>query len=305
MFNHTYQTTACSSYSMKDITIALQKAKVNGELETVTTSTGHRLKNVLYVTPYSRTIPPFHHPVEIETVSGDRLLVVDQRPNLSLQRDGSTRVMQPTHYDFLALRAALEQLWTTGYRTDLQLLGQIPFRTYARLVSENIVRRLGLPPDIQQQVAALTGYYYQCLFMEESNVDEDTKLKMAIRIRNYMAIPVEVTLPLIDDLPILGDLSDYCDAVKQTIANPRLLKLNQAFMIAICAGVWFGPAAKEVVAVALEYPPAFLALVFTSLNDRSMHGAQMTKLVDSVAKSNTATEFNTGMRAYLENTYDV
>ena len=305
MFNYTYQTTACSSYSLREITTALQKAKVNGELETVTTTKGNRLKNVFSVTPYSRTIPPFHHPVAIELTSGETVFVVDQRPNLSLSRDGETKITQPSNYDFLALRAALEWLWNNDYREELQLLGQIPFRAYARLVSENIVRRLGLPPDAQQQIAALTGYYYQCLFLDTDTLSEDDRMKMAVRIRNYMAIPVEVSLPLIEDLPVLGTMQEYCDAVRSKIPNPRLLKLNPAFMISISSGVWFGPAAREVVAVAMEYPPAFLALVFTALNDRSMHGSQMTKLVDSVAKSNTSTEFNSAMRAYLENTYNV
>lgn len=305
MFNHTYETTACSAYSLRDIVTSLQKAKINGELEKATTSKGHPLKDVLYVTPYSRAIPPFHHPVEIEDNRGNKFLVVDQRPNMSQARDGTVRVSQSSNFEFMNLRAAIEWLWVNGFSNDLQLLGQIPFRSFSRLVSENIVRRLGLPADAQQKIAALTGYYYQCLFLEQETLSEDDKLKMALRVRNYLGIPVEITLPLIESLGVLKDLQSYCDAVISTIENPRLNSLNPAFMISISAGVWFGPAAKEIVAAALEYPPAFLALIFTALNDRTMHGAQLTKLVDSIAKPNTAQEFNNGMKAYLENSYDV
>lgn len=305
MFNHTYETTACSAYPLREIITALQKAKINGELKPVMTSKGLRLRDILYVSPYSRSIPPFHHPIEVEDARGKKFYAIDQRPNCSLTRDGDIKISQSSNFEFLNLRAALEWLWNNDYREDLQFLGQVPFRSYSRLVSENIVRRLGLPADAQQSIAALTGYYYQCLFMDQTTADEDVKLKMAVRTRNYLSIPVEVTLPLIETLPILGDLESYCEAVKSVIPNPRLNNLNPAFMISISSGVWFGPAAKEVVAVGLEYPPAFLAMVFTALNDRTMHGAQMTKLVDSIAKNNTATEFNTGMRSYLENTHDV
>ncbi len=305
MFNHTYETTACSSYVLRDIRTSPIRAKINGEMKKVTTSKGLPLKDVFLVSPYSKAIPPFHHPVLVEPESGKPFIVVDQRPNAVVSRDGTTKVSQTSGYDFLNLRAALEWLWMNGYYDDLSLLGAIPHRAYARLVSENLTRRLGLTADVQQKLAALSGYYYQCLFKPSAVVNEDTQLSMAVRNRNYQAIPVEVTLPLIQQLPILTDLDSFCEAVIQTIPNPRLTKLNPAFMISISAGVWFGNAAKEVVAAALEYPPAFLAMVFTALNDRTMHGAQFSKLIDQIAKPNTANDFNTSIRAYLEKSHDV
>jgi len=305
MFNHTYDTTACGAYSMRDIKSALIKAKINGELENSVTSEGRRLKGIFYVTPYSKAIGPFYHPVEIELTNGSRAIVVDQRPNLSVQRTGETKISQSTHHTFLTLRGMLEYLWAHDGADSLQFLGQIPFRVYARWLSESIVRRLGLPPEEQQRISALAGYYYQCLYQPFSDLKGDQKLQMAVKIRNYVGIPTEVTLPLIDPLVILNGIDEFCEAVREMIPNPRLNNLNPAFLISICSGVWFGPAAKEVAAAALEYPPAFIAMVYTALNDRTMHGAQFTKLVESVSKPQQATDFNTGMRHCLETLYDV
>lgn len=305
MFKNTYETTACTAYPLREITSALLRAKINGELKPVITRKDYRLKDILHVTPYSRAIPPFHHPIEIEDTKGKKLIVIDQRPNMALTRDGDPKITQSSDFEFMSLRAALDSLWRNGYREDLQLLGEVPFRSYSRLLSENIVRRLGLPAEAQQQIAALTGYFYQCLFLDVKELSEDDKLRMAVRIRNYLGIPVEVTSPLIMPLPVLTDLDSFCEAVKEVIPNPRVQKLNPAFMISISSGVWFGPSAREVVAASLEYPPAFLAIVYTALNDNTMHKAQMSKLVESVAKANTASVFTAGMKSYLENIYDV
>lgn len=300
MFHHTYQTTACSSYSLRELQLALERARINGELTAATTSAGASTRAVLQVTPYSKVIPAFHHPIALKDADDRNIVVVDQRPNMGMDRNGVTRISQKTQYDFATLRGALEWLWNNGYRDELSVVGQLPFKTYARMMSENIRRRLGLDPTEQQTLVALAGYYYQCQFMEVTELTDAERMKMAVRIRNNTMVPIEVSLPVIEQLPVLTDLASFCDAVKQIIHNPRVNTLSPAFIITVNMGQWFGGNAKETTAVALEYPPAFIAMVYTAINDRGMYTAPFAKLVDSIAKTALVTEFNMSMRACLE-----
>lgn len=304
MFNYTYETTVCSAYNLRETRTAVLRAKIDGELSSIKTQADHRLRHSFEVTPYVKTVPAFHHPLAVEDIDRKIIYVADQRPNMVITRDGAQKVSQTSNYNFLILRTALEQLWNTDAREDMLLMGAIPFRAYSRLLSENISRRLGLTPDVQQQLSALTGYFYQCQFTDAKALSADEKLAMAIRIKNFVAIPTEVTLPLIDELPILTNMESFCDAVRLAVPNPRFEKLNPAFLISICGGVWFGPAAKEIVAVSLEYPPTFIAMVHTALNDRTMHGALFSKLVDQIARNSTAMEFNNALLALMETVYD-
>lgn len=305
MFRYTYETTACASYVIREIKVALQKAHINGELTKAETSSGRRLERVLQVMPYSKAIPAFHHPINIASGDDDPLIVIDQRPNMGLERSGTPKITQRTQYDFMTLRGALEYLWNTGHASSMQLLGQIPFKTYSRMMSENIRRRLGLDPESQMLLTALSGYYYQCQFINDTTLDDDRKLKMATRIKNYSSVQVTDTLRLIDPLPVLTDLSSFTAAIKSSIQSVRVETLTPALLISFNMGMWYGGNAREVMAVALEYPPAFIAMVFTALNDRSMHSAMFSKLVDTVAKNATAAEFNNGVKALLEGMSDV
>lgn len=304
MFRHTYETTACSSYAMRDTMLAVERAKINGELRSAESSSGNTLYSVLQVTPYSKAVPAFHHPIMLEA-DGRKIVVVDQRPNLGMDRNGTIRITQKTQYDFLTLRGCMEWLWNNDYVEDMAVAGLLPFKVYCRMMSENIRRRLGLDPMEQQKLVALSGYFYVCQFTDKETLTDDERLKAAVRIRNHMSIPVETSLPLIDGLPVLKNLADFSAAIRSSIHNPRVEAVNPAFLITVNMGQWFGGNAKETVAVAIEYPPAFLSMVFTALNDRGMHSAMFTKLVDAVAKNATATEFRNAIKAFLEATTNV
>lgn len=300
MFNHTYQTTVCNAYLTREIVSELERAKVNNELNAISYSEDVYFPNLFEVTPYSKAVPAFHHPIEIIDSQDQKLIVVDQRPNMGMDRNGIVRVTNKTQYDFLALRGLFEMMWNNGFREEFSVTGSLPIKTYCRMLSENIRRRLGLDATEQQSLMALSAYFYFCQFRTDSLLTSDDRLSLATRIRNNILVPVDVTLSILDQIDPLKDLNDYCAAIRTVIPNPRVAKINPAFIITVNMGQWYGGNAKEVIAVALEYPPAFLAIVYTALTDRSMYSAMLSKLVDSLSKNNSGQEFRQAIQAMMK-----
>lgn len=162
MFKFPYETTSTASHVLSGTVSALQHAAVEGQLVAARTGKGVPIEGLYVVPPYLKQVPPFAHPLQIE-VSGRQMMVLDARAFTREDRmnNNELKVTNPNEYELLLLRGRLAMGWL-DYAADMQSLGVIVPQVYARLISEAIVRRLGLGPMDQQYLAILTTYYYSC-----------------------------------------------------------------------------------------------------------------------------------------------
>lgn len=300
MFKYPYETTPCSSYQLKEIVSSLQHAVVNGELGTAKTLKNTPVEGLREVPPYLKAVPPFSHPLAFDHF-GKQQLVIDVRPFVSqLRSDNSIRITNPGEYQFMVLRGMLTQGWARGDQSDFATFGDIAPRVFIRLLSEGIMRRLSLSPMNQQDLAIVTGYYFFCMFKSDDHFEDREVLKIAARISRITAINVEKILQVIEPLSVLKNVHDYCNTIKVAIDSPRTQDINPGMLYAIVGGAWFGAAAREIMAVAIEYPPYLYALIYLSVNDRGFRNAYFSKLVEAVAKGNSGKDFSNNLVAYLE-----
>lgn len=305
MFKFPYETTPCASYQISSVRKALMHALVSGELSPVTslatsgTKAGETLKGVLEVPPSLKSIPAFSQPVWLDGMNREAL-VLDTRAFVSEKRDGTLKVTNPTEYRFASLKAVFIRSWIVGGAEEQSGFGDFPATVFSRILSEGLVRRLGLSPLDQMNVSVISAYYYFCLFLpNDTQLTENLKVKLASRVARATRVNLEKTLAILDVLPFLKDINDYLSALKEYLNTPRLDKVNVGFLYAAIGGVWFGAHARESVAMALEYPPVFLAMLYLSLTDRSYHRAYFTKTVLSTAKEAVRKDFTRQLSAYL------
>lgn len=306
MFKTPYDTTACSSYVLKDIVSALQHAMVDGQLRAAQTLKNNTPIEGMYEVPsYVKSVPAFSHPVVFEHF-GQKLFVVDTRPFVRDGRDGEMKVTNASEYKFMVLRGLLTKAWVEGSADDFVAMGDLPVQAFIRLVSENIVRRFGLDPMSQQIAAVITGLYYYSLFIPAGDdFGGDQLLKVASKIARVTRIPVQRVLEILEadpDAPLtkINDLASYCQELRRAVNSPRLNNFNPGLLISAVSGVWYGAAAREVVAVAMEYPPTFFAMVYSALTDRSYHGAYFSKLVAEIDRKGGGKEFQANLVSFLE-----
>lgn len=299
MFNYPYETTPLSAHSVRDVEAAIRHALVENQLPVASSLRQREIPGVREVPPYVKAVPPFTHPLRVEHF-GEQVLVVDTRAFRRMGQDGQLRTTAPADYQLLVLSAALTAGWVKGHRSELSALGDLPIRVFARLLTENIVRRFGLTAQHRMQMEVLSAYYYICLFNSQDKFDQSDFYRIAGRISRATAVTPERVLEVIEPLKVFANLADYCEAVRNTLETSRLEKLNPAAVYAVVGGLWHGASARLNMAVAMEHPPTFLAILFMAVTDRSFHGAFLTKLVQTVTKGNSDKEFTNNMALYLE-----
>lgn len=306
MFTSPYATTPCVGYSrtLTTTTAALAAALIRGELSNLKNSDGHMVPGVFEVPPYLKSVPPYTHPVAIEKndigYADDGVsVVVDTRAYVRVGMDKEVKVASPTDYNFLTLYARLVKRWMNGYYADFRNLGAIAPTMYIRWLSETIVAKLNLNPYDQVGVTAVTGYFFFAQFINRL-IDDAEKLKISHQVARHTQIPAPKVLEYIDLVKTPPTtITEYIHALRDAVETSRFEKFTPALLYQIMAGSWF-PSAREVVAVALEYPPAFYTLVYSALTDRGFHKTLFAERLQRLDRNNAAKEFSLAVARFIE-----
>ncbi len=304
MFLSPYQTTACSATaglpSMQD---ALKRALVHDDLPVAATLKGHQVAGVFMVPPYVKDIKPFALPLPFQMPSGSQGVAIDVRGFTKQLGEKQLKVIAGGEYEGAVLRAALTRAWLDGGVEDMRRWNDISARVFIRLISEALVRRLGLSPLDQQGIVVATGLLYYSNFHDFSKgpMDREDFERIGMAVARATRLSPQTVVNMLDaDTPQVTNLDGYCDALRHIVKNPRLEKVDPGFIVALTGGLWFGGQARLVLAVALEYPPVWLALMYQALTDRSMHNSGLAKMAETENRGNAGAQFIRDVGSYLE-----
>lgn len=307
MYKNPYETTPCSAYELKDIVAALQIALVDGQLLGLQTDKVGSHPGVFEVPPYCKAVNPFTQVIHFDHF-GKSVYVVDTRAFLRERREGGVQVSNVSEHEAAALRALTTKAWNEIGSGAFQAMAELPARVFVRLVSEAVSRRLALSPADQQTVIAVTAYYFFSLFTDEV-WDEQGLYRLGGRIARCSLVPADRAIQILEKLAQhdggsvtlqpAKSIDDLIRAMQTACESPRLSTLNVGLLYAATGGVWYGAAAREHVAVALEYPPAWMTLIYLALTDRTYHGSQLQKLVLAADKGALGSDFAKNLIALL------
>ncbi|MBN22769.1 MAG: hypothetical protein CL678_15900 [Bdellovibrionaceae bacterium] len=292
MFIYPYTTTPCEGYApaVANIVRAIKEALVHGTLHQAQLLKGTPKSNVLTVCGDSRDIPPFAHPIEVEWNSV-KYVVADMRGFTRINQNKEVIVSARNEYDTAYLRAMLTSHWAESSPQDLASLGSLPLAVYMRWLTEAIVRRIGLDPQEQMTIMVITGYFYLSLFREDPALSDKDLQNFAKQISNNSFIPVNKAMEIADQLAPMYSVKDYVANLKKVVNSSRLEKFSEGFLYSILLGSWFGANAREMIAVAVEHPPTFIAMVYAALRDRSYNNTHLGKLVVQLDKRDLGKTF--------------
>lgn len=301
MFKTPYDTTPCADYVLSEIKKELAIASIEGELRVPVTESDLSVRGVMIIPPSVKHVPPFAHPMLVESNSGrSEQLVVDTRGMTRESREGQLSVSSRIDYNLLLLRALLTRQWMDHSPLDLLACGTLPLTVYSRWVSENICRRLPLNPGEQMMVTVVAGWFYLCLFREEAEIDEQLKLKMSSQISRATYVGTDRVLEITDNLDKMNSVLDFIRGLKNVVQNSALEKLSHGLLYTFVGGSWFGANARETVAVALEHPPTFMALVHVALQDRSWRKTGLGTIVLNSDKGDIGKSFTYNLLSLLK-----
>lgn len=299
MFKDVYATTPCAGYQMKKTVEELQKHWV-GASDQFHGAKHPLLPDVeipylMVLGPGQADIPPFGHPMMLARMPGSEAVtvVVDVRNCTRLNRENQMAISNEMDYNLAVLRAHFTQIWNTEDDTSLLDLGSYPLTIYARWVSEILTRRFALTPDIQMRITILAAYFYLSMFLDitEDKLPEKEMLRMGTMIARATYISAEEVLDVIEQLPPVRDVSQFCALLQEHANSARFEGFNPALLYTVAGGSWFGTNAREVICVAIEHPPTWLAILLMATDERGFRNTVIGKLAQQYQKADDVKAF--------------
>ncbi|WNT47216.1 hypothetical protein SPLA10_PHROGS00155 [Salmonella phage SPLA10] len=265
MFRTAYSTTAASSFYSKELNQSLILAAAEGILVNPNPEIPS-LKALVDRGPRSKGIPPFEHPVCLEQSTGN-IWVVDMRPYASriVAQDGSLNLPTEGPVALLLLRAKLEMYWNQFSHGEMLFWGDLPVVVFSRWITNLLKNRMNLAPTDIEQTQVLAGYYYFNLFYAEADFGQRQVDSVIMRLNRVLGISIDKVRAVVTGLGYMSTLADLTKALKERVDNPAMRLLDEKYLYVVTMNSWFGSAdAKALIAVALEFPPAFIAMVLSA-----------------------------------------
>ena len=248
-----------------------------------------------------QSTPIFSHPL-LMTIDKQRVLVTDIRlcVNKSKVSDfewGSLSkaalgdvASNLSELNFSRNRTILNLLWVGAGASSLRSGTMFASTVYAYWVSEMVTKMFALDGGDSMTVTIVASYYYQSLFVD-GDIDEDTKVRMMSHTIKTTKLPASEVEAVYDRLNGQGSVSMLCDMIKLVVNNVRLESLDSGGLMTLARNSWYGINAKEIISVALEHPPTWMAIVHAALINKSYKSSTIFRVAERWGKRGLSDEY--------------
>lgn len=295
MFRTAYSTNAASSFMKAEIQTNLAIAMAEGTLVNVDPAIPS-LFALVDRGPRGKEIDDFDHPVHLVGKgggqSGNGYWVIDMRPYAAriLTQDGKIEAPKDSPAALMILRAKTEMYWNQFPAGEMMFWGDLPFVVFARWLTGTLKGRLGLEPADISHMQTLSAYYFYNLFYEEGDFGEKQKAAIALKINRILGIPVDRAQAWIKPLGYMSTLDDLVKAMVNNVDNPAVATIDTKYLANATMNSWFGSAdSRALIAVALEFPPAFIAMLLACGNSSQY---KKSPIGDAVEREKAKWRFN-------------
>lgn len=298
-----YDTTVGSVSVTKSIVTAIKEAMIKDNL-------GHMSLNVKDVGAYKPVfitgnansesqIPLFAHPITIKNSQSEQYMCADVR--FFVRKDTpldniEKSIKNVTEFNLAKSRLVLSMLWADGQEGKIKNGLSFAGVVYSNWLSETIAKTYALDFKDQTTLNIIAHFFYQSLFSEEDTFSPEDKERMALHTAKATNAPATLVLSIFDKIEKMDGLEDFCAIIPQILENVRLKNFNLAMLLTIVKNSWYGTNAKENICVALEHPPTWIAIVWTSLYERTFKTSLIARIAERFGKRGAADEFN---KSYL------
>lgn len=297
IFKDSYQTTVGSVLVTKTIEQAIKEAiiKDNVNIVNLGVDNNQNYKPIFITGSYSseNDIPLFTHPITINfnhvnyVCTDVRLFVNKNTPIDQIENNVKNR----TEFNFAKSRGILNLVWmndgVNSIKNGLSFAGTV----FSAWLSETISKAYVLDFKDQTVLAIITSLYYQSLFIDGSELDDDTKQRLAVHTIKATKAPAQLVFSVFDKIKSMSSIEDYCSCVKEILENVRLNNFNLAMLLTIVRNSWYGTNSKEIISVALEHPPTWCAIVYTALSERTFKSSMVYRIAERFGKRGASDEF--------------
>jgi hypothetical protein len=301
MINSPWNSTVLRQHKLATTLSELAIAKASGGLLAEGAS-------VIVVTPMNENVPAFTLPITAQEyadrkLSDSKAVFMDGRSFMRRENrsDVGFVVNNQLQADFFIRIGELTALWVNdpSVRGDFTRVGDLAAQTYISWVSHAIGNKIGIDLDVSRELQIITATFYLHQFhAADEIISVQGKEKVVKMISRWTRSPVPLIQGIVNEMPYMNLLEDYVAAIHAHFSNnSRVSQINVGFIVRALNTSWFGYGAQEISAVALEYPPAFLALVEAAANAKVWRKTYLGRLVEKLATGRIGQEFSRSMEA--------
>ena len=272
-----YDTTACSGFVLKKTTDAIAVAYAYGQMPNIPKT---NINIVEGGNPVADAVPAFAHPILIKNSNSENLILDVRGFGTMDMAQMQYRIRNEIEYKLAIHRAELNQIWITENTNILRDVSQLPIALYASWVSEAIAKRFALDPREQLNLAILTAIFYNSQFTNDDKNNEHDKLRAINSISKALRASSQDVMAIMDQVNYIPNVVSFCQLAQTISGSIRLSDLNVGLLYSIIGSTWFGTNSKEMVAVALEHPPTWLAILMAAYSERTFKNSAITKLTE-------------------------
>jgi hypothetical protein len=284
IFRSAYDTKACEGFAVDKLLAEIKKSMTLGWLSPVPDTSILRIDGS---DTLSSSIPSFMHPIVLENhfegmQSPSLQLAIDARPYGKWdQHQRQFVVRNGIEYDLLVFRAKLNSIWIGHPAQILRDVSPLPMSVFCSWISENVSRRFALDPAEQMKLAILSGFLYQSNFTDMKELTERDALRMVQSIVKATHTKAQDVLDVLDQFKApLSGVKEFCDRAQEITGSVRLQDLNIGVLVGILGKTWYSASAAELLFVALEHPPTWLAIMMAAAQERTFKNSQITKIAE-------------------------
>lgn len=206
---------------------------------------------------------PFGVPVKIK-IHNKECYVVDVRQVTAISALNSYKVTNQPDFDLLGWIGLMVAIWDSEDKGMVANIATDLSPIYATWLSSTLSAAFNLDVDQRTEVSIVAAYFYWSLLDIESNVD-----KIASRIAKDLKLDFDKVTEVVENSGDLKDLASLTVALKTTTGGIRLEKLDVASLFQVSTGVWMGANGRNIMEIAIEYPPYIVALTYKALTEKS------------------------------------
>ena len=254
------------------------------------------------------SVPQFTLPMRVRDVHGNVVMCIDlrrSRREYSLNTLGDKYNPLPlTDAKFLTDFAILIQAWCTNVN-EFASVYSTGCRVYASWIGFEISKRLALQPQQQNEMIIYFAYFWLTRNFNTRALHQNDYTFIVNSIARYFGFRMdEVQNTLAGfQLEVPAHLDDFCKKIQSINENPKLRDLSAALVMTMLFGSWMSSLnPRELVAVAIEYPPLFMMMMYRGLNERSFKKAKIADLTLRLLDVNNQKSFSLTL-SHILNTY--
>lgn len=279
IFNTAYETQACQGFVLSQVREGLLKAAATQNISGIYTP----IYEVLGSAPIELSVPAFAHPFELKAERDNpSTIAVDARPFGAWDaRQNEFRVRNHPDIGLLRLRAQLNAVWLADGAALLRDVSPLALGQYAEFLSKNVTRRFALNPREAQDLTILAGWFYLSCHTNDTVLHDRDRQRFVQSIARATRVSAEEIFQLTDqvDGPIRS-VAEFCRLMEPITQSVRLRDINVGVLYQMLTGSWFGTNAAEIVTVAIEHPPTWVALLATAIGERTFKKSGLTQQVE-------------------------